>query len=102
MERSLFVPTLIVAIFAVPAFSQSAADVYKTRCISCHGADGKGEAPAGKAMHARDFNSPEVKNESDDELFEIIKNGKNKMPRFAGKLTDDQLRVQIAYIHSLK
>lgn len=102
MKCNILVSTLLAAVFAVPAFGQSATDLYKARCASCHGMDGKGEAPAGKAMHARDFNSKEVKDESDDELYAIIKNGKNKMPGFAGKLSNDQIKAQIAYIRSLK
>ena len=57
----------------------------------CHGADGLGNTPAGKAMKARPFNSPDVLKESDADLIAIIKNGKNKMPAFAGKLTDAQI-----------
>jgi cytochrome c6 len=43
-----------------------------------------------------------VKKETDAEFFAITKNGKNKMPGYAGKLTDDQINAQIAYIRALK
>ena len=61
------------------------------KCQMCHGADGSGDTPAGKAMKARPFNSPDVLKESDADLIAVIKNGKNKMPAFAGKLTDAQI-----------
>ena len=57
----------------------------------CHGPDGLGNTPAGKAMKARPFNAPDVLKESDADLTAVIKNGKNKMPAFTGKLTDAQI-----------
>ena len=35
-------------------------------------------------------------------LSAVIKNGKNKMPAFAGKLTDPQIADVVAYIHTLQ
>ena len=35
-------------------------------------------------------------------LLPSIKNGKNKMPAFAGKLTDPQITDVVAYIHTLQ
>jgi len=84
------------------ASAQDAGDLYKTKCASCHGADGKGDTPVGKKIGVRDFHSPEVTKESDQELFEISKNGKNKMPKYDGKLTDDQIKSLVKYIRSLK
>jgi cytochrome c6 len=65
-------------------------------------ADGLGNTPAGKAMKARPFNAPDVLKESDTDLTAVIKNGKNKMPAFTGKLTDAQITDVVAYIHTLQ
>jgi cytochrome c6 len=78
------------------------AALYKSKCVACHGADGKGDTPAGKKLGARDFHSPEVAKLSDTELFEITKNGKDKMPPYDKKLTDDQIKDLIKYARSLK
>ncbi|HSK46085.1 MAG TPA: cytochrome c [Candidatus Binatia bacterium] len=86
---------------AIPAAADDAAALYKSKCQMCHGADGKG-APAGQKMGVRDFHAPEVVKESDADLIKITKEGKNKMPKFDGKLTDDQIKGLIAYIRSLK
>ncbi len=80
----------------------SAADVYKAKCQMCHAPDGSGNTPAGKAKKARPFSSPDVLKESDTDLTAIIKNGKEKMPGFAGKLTDAQMTDLVAYIHTLQ
>jgi len=76
--------------------------LYKSKCQVCHGPDGKGETPAGKKVGARDFHSPEVAKMSDPELFEITRKGKEKMPAYDKKLTDDQIKSLIKYIRSLK
>jgi cytochrome c6 len=86
---------------AIPAAADDAAALYKSKCQVCHGADGKGTA-AGQKMGARDFNSPEVAKQSDADMVKITKEGKGKMPKFEGKLTDDQIKGLIKYIHSLK
>jgi mono/diheme cytochrome c family protein len=88
---------------SVTSLAQSSgADTYKAKCQMCHGADGLGSTPAGKAMKARPFNAPDVLKESDTDLTAVIKNGKNKMPAFTGKLTGAQITDVVAYIHTLQ
>ncbi len=86
---------------AIPAAADDAAALYKSKCQVCHGADGKGTG-AGQKMGARDFHSPEVAKQSDAEMVKITKEGKGKMPKFEGKLTDDQIKGLITYIRGLK
>ena len=95
---------LIASLFAfsAAASAQSAQDLYKTKCQACHAADGSGNTPAGQKLGVHPFNSPEVAKKSDEELFNNTRNGKNKMPAFAGKLTDDQIKDLVKYIRSLK
>jgi mono/diheme cytochrome c family protein len=78
------------------------AAVYQDKCQMCHAADGSGNTPAGKAFKARPFTLPEVLKQSDSDLLATMKNGKNKMPAFAGKLTDPQFTELIEYIHTLQ
>ncbi len=88
---------------ATCAFAQDdPAALYKSKCQVCHGPDGKGDTPAGKKLGTKDFHSPEVAKMSDTELFDITKKGKEKMPAYDKKLTDDQIKVLIKYIRSLK
>ena len=86
---------------AIPAAADDAAALYKSKCQVCHGADGKGTA-TGQKMGAKDFQSPEVAKQSDADLAKITKEGKGKMPKYDGKLTDDQIKGLIKYIRSLK
>lgn len=84
------------------AKAQDAADLYKSKCAACHGPDGKGDTAAGKKLGVKSFSSPEVAKMSDAELFDITKKGKEKMPSYDKKLTDDQIKELIKYIRSLK
>jgi cytochrome c6 len=86
---------------AIPAAADDAAALYKSKCQMCHGADGKG-TPAGQKMGVRDFHSPEVAKQSDADMAKITKEGKGKMPKFEGKLTDDQIKDLVKYIRSMK
>ena len=88
---------------AVASYAQdSGAATYKAKCASCHGADGSGNTPAGKSMKALPFKSPDIVSASDDDLIADTKNGKGKMPKYAGKLTDAQIKDVVAYIRTLQ
>jgi cytochrome c6 len=84
-----------------PAAAQDAATTFKAKCAMCHGTDGKGETPAGKKMGAHDFASPEVQKMSDAELTQVLEKGKNKMPGYAGKLKDSEIKELVAYVRTL-
>jgi mono/diheme cytochrome c family protein len=60
-------------------------------CAMCHGAngDGKGDLVADMQLKLKDFTDPAaLKDMSDGELFNIIKNGKGKMPSEADRAKD--------------
>jgi cytochrome c6 len=101
--KTLFTMLIVLGFMMVarPAMADDAEALYKSKCQVCHGADGIGSA-AGQKLGAHDFHSPEVAKESDAELIKITKEGKGKMPKFDGKLTDDQIKALIKYIRSLK
>jgi len=90
------------ALVTQPARAQEGGEkVYKAKCATCHGADGAGATPAGKATKARDFCSDEVKKESDEEWTRIVIKGKNKMPAYDRKLTEAEVKDVVAYIRGL-
>ena len=95
--------TLSFAIAGTSLHAQAAgADTYKAKCQMCHGADGLGATPAGKAMKAIPFNDPQILSKSDADLIAATTNGKGKMPAYKGKLTDAEIKAAIAYIHTLQ
>jgi mono/diheme cytochrome c family protein len=97
---------LLAASIAGPAFAQGpGADIYKTatpKCGMCHGADGLAATPVAKSMKVLSFKDPAMIKASDAQFFASTKNGKNKMPAYAGKLTDAQIKDVVAYIRILQ
>ena len=91
----------MMCLLSMSANAQGGEAVYKAKCASCHGPDGVGATPAGKATKARDFCSDEVKKETDDEWTAIIVKGKNKMPAYDKKITDAEVKDVVTYIRSL-
>lgn len=103
MKLLIGLTALTVMALAAPARAQDSPEaLYKTKCQACHGPDGKGETAAGKKLGAKDFHSPEVTKMSDAELFDVTKKGKDKMPSYDKKLTDDQIKALVKYIRTLK
>ena len=96
----LFLVPALVILPAVQAQADAEA-TYKAKCAGCHGPDGTGSTAAGKAMKVRDFHSPEVQKETDAELTDIIANGKEKMPKYADKLKDTEIKELVAYVRGL-
>jgi cytochrome c6 len=94
---------LLAASIAGPAFAQApGADTYKAKCAMCHGADGLAATPAGKSMKVLSFKAPEMVKASDAQFIAATKNGKGKMPGYAGKLTDAQIKDVISHIRTLQ
>jgi len=95
------VVAISLSLLALPAAAQDAAATYKANCAMCHGADGKGDTPAGKKVGVHDFASDEVQKQSDSDLGQIIFKGKNKMPAYESKLKPEEVKDLIAYIRKL-
>jgi cytochrome c551 len=89
-------------IFSTWSLADEGADIFKSKCAACHGADGKGNTGMGKSLKLRDLSSADVQKQSDTELTNIITNGKDKMPKYDGKLTKDQINDVVKYLRTLK
>jgi mono/diheme cytochrome c family protein len=93
-----FISLLLTNVFAA---DQETQDLYKSRCQGCHGPAGKASV-IGKKLGAKDFQDPGVIKMSRPELETIIKDGKNKMPPYKDKFTDDQIKALAKYIKEMK
>jgi hypothetical protein len=62
-----------VLLCATTRADDKSAATYKAKCATCHGADGKGDTPAGKSTKVRSFADPEVAKASDDDLAGLIR-----------------------------
>jgi mono/diheme cytochrome c family protein len=74
---------------------------YKSKCASCHAADGSGNTATGKSMKLRDLRSAEVQGQSDDALYNVIAKGKGKMPGYEKTLGANVCRELVAHVRRL-
>ena len=104
--KKLLTVSILVLFIAVPiALADSGPDataIFKAKCAMCHGANGDGQTPTGKAMKVKDLRSADVKKMSDTDLTKVISDGKGKMPAYKGKLTPAEISALVGYIKSLK
>jgi cytochrome c6 len=104
MLKIICLATIVAApvlLFAGTGADDKSAATYKAKCATCHGADGKGDTPAGKSTKARSFADPEVVKTSDEDLAGIIEKGKAKMPGYGKSMKPDEIKDMVAYIRSL-
>ena len=107
MKRTigLLIAICATAIVALAADAKAGQAAYDKSCKSCHGADGTANPNIAKMMKVEmlALGSAQVQALSDDELKQVITNGKGKMPKVAsvtGKIgvVDDV----VAYVRTLK
>jgi mono/diheme cytochrome c family protein len=100
--RFIAASILCCAVLLTAMHAQSdPAKIYNANCVLCHSADGSGDSPTGKALHAKDLRSDEVQKQSDAALSEVIAKGRGKMPAFGAKIKPDSIQKLMAYIRSL-
>jgi mono/diheme cytochrome c family protein len=87
-----------------PGASSTAAGqkVYLKRCIGCHGASGHGDGSTAADLGIHPAKLSEVISaESDGALFWKITTGKKPMPRYGGRLSEEERWNVINYIRTL-
>ena len=78
--------------------------VYTKNCASCHGKTGLGDGVKARALKnfPGDFSKPEFQSLSDGDVFYKTKTGRDEMPKYEGKLTDDDIWNVVNYMRTLK
>src|SRR5437867_6614329 len=81
----------------------SAAELDARNCVKCHGKDGRAKGIKGKSSGARNLADPEWQDRvSDERIYNVISNGKGRMPAFGKKLTDAEIDSLVQYVRDLK
>ncbi|MGH8092406.1 MAG: c-type cytochrome [Chthoniobacterales bacterium] len=92
-----------IVLCAGGAFAADAAANWTQRCAACHGKDGSGSTMMGKKLSVKDYRDAKVQAEfTDAQAAQVIKDGKDKMKGFKGKLSDDEIKALVAYVRTLK
>lgn len=80
---------------------QAGENIFRAKCADCHGLDGAGHTANGKKLKVPDLRSDQVQNLHDDELIEVVMNGKGDMPAIGKKFSPDQAQQVISHVRSL-
>lgn len=85
-----------------PAKAKEAKQLFKQKCIKCHGKDGAGNN-YGQIIGATNLTDPEWQERADDKrIFNSIKHGRGQMPASGEKLTEEQIAALVLYVRTLK
>jgi len=76
---------------------------YDKLCVSCHGADGKGNPAMAKTMGEKGLNltTKDVQSKKDDELLKVITQGEGKMPASGKNLSKQEQTDVLSYVRAL-
>jgi mono/diheme cytochrome c family protein len=80
------------------------AQVYKERCVLCHGAEGKGDGVGAAGLNPKPRNHTDgsyMKTRTDADLIGVITNGKGQMPAWGKILTEQQIQHVLVYVRTL-
>src|SRR4030042_5905427 len=78
--------------------------LYTKNCASCHGKTGLGDGVKARALkeHPGDFSGTAYQNQADGEHFYKTKFGRGEMPKYEGKLSDDDIWNVVNYMRTFK
>lgn len=106
MRRTLCVLTALALtlVFWLPALAdeppkEDGKTLYAKKCAMCHGADGVAKS---MAKGSANFNDAAFQERATvEEIVKVTTEGKNKMLKFEGKLTAEQLKMIAEYVKTL-
>ena len=78
--------------------------LYTKNCASCHGKTGLGDGPKarGLATSAGDMSGDQYQSQTDGEHFYKTKFGRNEMPKYEGKIADEDIWHMVNYMRTFK
>jgi len=85
-----------------PSPAEDGREIFLANCANCHGRNADGDTPAGRAWHVPDLHSTPAQSLSDQQLLQIIRLGKGKMPAWNALLSPVEMAHLLAYVRTLK
>jgi mono/diheme cytochrome c family protein len=97
---------LLACCFAATAWADDIPALWKAKCASCHGEDGKAQTKTGKKEKIDDMTNPDWQtNWTDEKMKKIILDGSKdntKMKAFKGKISDADVDGLIKHMRTFK
>jgi mono/diheme cytochrome c family protein len=76
--------------------------IFERKCASCHNTNGDGKTvTAGRFPYANLVDGVWRSDGSDAAIERQIRQGRDPMPKFEGKLTDEEIRQTVTYVRDL-
>jgi mono/diheme cytochrome c family protein len=87
---------------AAASMTAAGSALYASKCVICHAKNGAG-TPAWRAKGQPDLSDSEwQKTHSDEQIATRIREGKGKMPGFAKKLSDEEIKALVKQVRTLR
>ena len=79
-------------------------ELWNKNCASCHGKTGLGDGVKARTLEtpAGDFSKPAYQSQTDGELFGKTKLGRDEMPKYDGKIVDEDIWHMVNYSRTFK
>ena len=79
-------------------------ELWNKHCASCHGKTGLGDGPKARTLETFpvDFSKAGFQGQSDGDIFYKSKIGRGEMPKYEGKIGDDDIWLMVDFMRSLK
>ena len=86
------------------ASSKAGLAIYTKNCASCHGKAGLGDGVKARALKQfpGDFSKSDFQGQSDGDHFYKTKTGRSEMPKYEGKLADNDIWNVVNYMRTFK
>ena len=76
--------------------------IFQRKCASCHNTNGDGKTVTGGRFRYANLIDGVWRSDGSAEAIELqIRRGRDPMPKFEGKLTDEEIRQTVAYVLEL-
>jgi cytochrome c6 len=101
---SLLVVSTIIGAASLPLRATTGAEIFAIQCAMCHGPDGRAKTPIARKIGVKDLTvsalPPDAIARQVREGF--AQNGTQKMPAFRGRLSDEEIRMLVDYVLTLR
>jgi mono/diheme cytochrome c family protein len=86
------------------ASTKTGLDLYTKNCASCHGKTGLGDGVKARSLKTfpGDFSKADFQGQADGDHFYKTKTGRSEMPKYEGKLADNDIWNVVNYMRTLK